>query len=69
MKHPAASGRGIRADESCPSQNSVHIEFINIFSQACQNPFVERLIGSIHRDCLDQVIVLNESHLRRILSS
>jgi hypothetical protein len=34
-----------------------------------QNPFVERLIGSIRRDCFDQVIVLNENHLKRILSS
>ena len=34
-----------------------------------QNPFVERLIGSIRRDCLDHVIILNESHLSRILSS
>ena len=32
-----------------------------------QNPYVERLIGSIRRDCLDHVIVLNEQHLRRIL--
>jgi transposase InsO family protein len=32
-----------------------------------QNPFVERLIGSIRRDCIDHVIVLNEHHLRRIL--
>jgi putative transposase len=28
---------------------------------------VERLIGSIRRECLDHVIVLNEHHLRRIL--
>jgi putative transposase len=34
-----------------------------------QNPFVERLIGSIRRECLDHVIVVNEGHLRRILSS
>jgi len=34
-----------------------------------QNPYVERLIGSIRRDCLDHVIVLNEKHLRGILSS
>lgn len=34
-----------------------------------QNPYVERLIGSIRRDCLDHVIVLGERHLRRILSS
>jgi transposase InsO family protein len=32
-----------------------------------QNPFVERLIGSIRRECLDHVIILNEDHLRRML--
>jgi len=32
-----------------------------------QNPYVERVIGSIRRDCLNHVIVLNERHLRRIL--
>ncbi len=32
-----------------------------------QNPFVERVIGSIRRDCLNHVIVINEAHLRRIL--
>jgi transposase InsO family protein len=34
-----------------------------------QNPFVERLIGSIRRECLDHVIVFNERHLLRILRS
>ena len=34
-----------------------------------QNPFVERVIGSIRRECLDHVVVLNEWHLRRILAS
>ena len=34
-----------------------------------QNPYAERLIGSIRRECLDHVIVLNERHLRRILRS
>jgi hypothetical protein len=34
-----------------------------------QNPYVERLIGSIRRECLDHVIILNERHLRRVLSS
>jgi putative transposase len=33
-----------------------------------QNPFAERLIGSIHRECLDHVVVLTENHLRRMLS-
>ncbi len=34
-----------------------------------QNGFVERLIGSIRRECLDHVIVIGERHLRRILAS
>ncbi len=34
-----------------------------------QNPYVERLIGSIRRECLDHVIVFNERSLRRILRS
>ena len=33
-----------------------------------QNPCVERLIGTLRRDCLDYVIVLNERHLRRIVA-
>jgi putative transposase len=34
-----------------------------------QSPHVERLIGSIRRECLDHVIVLGENHLRRIMRS
>ena len=34
-----------------------------------QNPYVERLIGSVRRECLDHSIILNERHLRRILGS
>jgi transposase InsO family protein len=33
-----------------------------------QNPFVERLIGSIRRECSNHVLVLGERHLRRILT-
>ena len=34
-----------------------------------QNPYAERLIGSIRRECLDHVIVFNQGSLRRILKS
>ncbi len=34
-----------------------------------QNPYVERVIGSIRRECLDHLIVINERHLRRVLFS
>ncbi len=33
-----------------------------------QNPYCERVIGSIRRECLDHMIVLNEAHLHRILT-
>jgi transposase InsO family protein len=32
------------------------------------NPYVERLIGSIRRDCMNFMIVLNEAHLKRIMT-
>ncbi len=34
-----------------------------------QNPYTERLIGSIRRDCLNHVIVFGEEHLRKVLRS
>ncbi len=34
-----------------------------------QNAYVERVIGSIRRECLDHVLIFNERHLRRVLSS
>ena len=32
-----------------------------------QNPFVERVIGSIRRECLDHFLILNKTHLYRLL--
>src|SRR5271156_2865120 len=52
------SRESVRSDPSHPVQ-----------STAFSNPYVERLIGSIRRECLDYVIVLGENHLRRILRS
>jgi transposase InsO family protein len=46
----------------------IDIEEVKIAPQSpWQNPYCERVIGSIRRDALDQVIVLNERHPRRVL--
>lgn len=34
-----------------------------------QNPYAERLIGSIRRECADHLIAFGEAHLRRILKN
>ncbi len=34
-----------------------------------QNGYVERLIGSIRRECLDHIVVFGEAHFRRILKA
>ena len=34
-----------------------------------QNPYAERLIGSIRRECLDHFVILNAKHLKRTLTS
>src|ERR1039458_2423084 len=34
-----------------------------------QNAYVERVIGSIRRECLAHILIFNERHLRRVLSS
>jgi transposase InsO family protein len=44
-------------------------EVITSWKAPWQNPYVERVIGSIRRECLDHVIVISEAHLLRILKS
>ena len=34
-----------------------------------QNAYVERIIGSIRRECLNHIIIFDERHLRRVLSA
>ena len=34
-----------------------------------QNGYVERLIGTLRRECLDQMLILGEAHLRQILTA
>ena len=44
-------------------------EVIIAYRSPWQSPYVERVIGSIRRECLDHVIVFHETHLRRILTT
>ena len=34
-----------------------------------QNPYAERLIGTLRRDCLDHVLIFGARHLRRVLAA
>ena len=46
--------------------HSMGIEEVVIAARSpWQSPYVERMIGSIRRECLDNVVVLGERHLRR----
>jgi putative transposase len=48
---------------------SLHIEEV-LTAPRCpwQNPYAERLIGSIKRDCLNHFVILNAKHLKRTLA-
>ena len=49
---------------------SLHIEEVLTAPQSpWQNPYAERLIGSIRRDCLNHFVILNARHLKRTLAS
>ncbi|HEV2495110.1 MAG TPA: integrase core domain-containing protein [Terriglobia bacterium] len=44
------------------------LEVFTVPRSPWQNPYAERLVGSIRRECLDHVIVFNEASLRRLLN-
>lgn len=44
-------------------------EVVTAYHSPWQNPYVERLHGSIRRECTDHVIAFSENHLCRILCS
>ncbi len=44
-------------------------EIVTAPASPWQNAYVERVIGSLRRELLDHVVVLNERHLKRLLSS
>lgn len=44
------------------------VEVTTALRSPWQNPYVERVIGSIRRECLDHTIIIGERHLRRIVA-
>jgi hypothetical protein len=44
-------------------------EIVTAARSPWQNAYVERIIGSLRRECLDHVIIFDEHHLRGVLSS
>jgi len=44
-------------------------EVITVPASPWQNAYVERVIGTLRRELFDHVVVLNERHLKRLLSS
>jgi putative transposase len=60
----------IYGEKFCETTRSMGIhEVLTAPRSPWQNPYVERLIGSIRRECLDHVIVFHEAGLRRVLKS
>ena len=58
----------MRFTGSCSRVHSLGIREVKTAPRSpWQNPYVERLIGTLRRECLDHVVVLNETHLRRLL--
>jgi putative transposase len=61
---------GVYGNEVPLRITSLHIEEVLTAPQSpWQNPYVERLIGSIRRDCLNHFVILNTWHLKRTLAS
>ena len=57
-------GHGVRAFlDSCGIE-----EVRTAFRSPWQNPFIERYVGTLRKELLDHMIVLNERHLERLLA-
>jgi transposase InsO family protein len=61
---------GIYGDSFTSRVEGMAIEQIHIAPRSrWQNSYVERVIGSVRRECLNHVIVFNDNHLRRLLKN
>ncbi len=69
-RHLIRDNDGIYGAEFCARLEGMNIKDTRTaYRSPWQNPYCERIIGSIRRDCLDHVIIFDEAHLRRILES
>jgi hypothetical protein len=65
---PMRDDDGIFGDEVSRFVHSMNVtEITTTPGSPWQNAYAERVIGSLRRECLDHVIVLNEAHLHRVL--
>jgi hypothetical protein len=63
-------GDGIYGERVTRRMKSLGInEVITAPASTWQNAYAERVIGGLHRELFDHVIVLNELHLKRLMSS
>ncbi len=63
-------GDGVYGDKVRRRIESLGIgEVVTAPASPWQNAYVERVIGSLRRELLDHVIILNDRHLKRLLSS
>jgi len=59
---------GAYGHEFVRRMDSLGIEEVKIAPRSpWQNPYSERLVGTLRRDCVNHVIVFSENHLRRII--
>ncbi len=59
---------GVYGHEFISTVRSMRIQEVKIAPRSpWQNPYAERFVGTLRRDCLDHVIILRENHLCRII--
>jgi transposase InsO family protein len=58
-----------RASLYRPGQDDGHRDRPITPGSPWQNGIAERLIGTLRRECLDQIVVFGEARLRRVLSA
>ena len=69
--HPTAEWTAQQITEAFPWDTSPRMGITEVLTaprSPWQNPYAERLIGSVSRECLNHFMVFNEQSLRRILN-